>query len=108
MPGMGPAGQPTGFLEGRVLRYSEIPFFSGSAMVRVIMLPSPMPSTTDLGITGNVKKFEKNSFIFMCQEHLLSVSGGLHPLEISLDSEVGDHQTILLPECADCLSATER
>ena len=44
----------------------------------------------------------------MCQEHLLSVSGGLHPLEISLDSEVGDHLTILLPECADCLSATEK
>ena len=66
MPGMGPAGQPTGFLEGRVLRYSEIPFFSGSAMVRVIMLPSPMPSTTDLGIIGNVKKFFKKIVSFVC------------------------------------------
>ena len=25
-----------------------MPGFSGSAMVRVVMLPSPMPSTTDL------------------------------------------------------------
>ena len=37
-----------------------MPGFSGSAMVRVVMLPSPMPSTTDLvmGLIVVMVKFD--------------------------------------------------
>ena len=41
-----------GHLEGRDFRYSTIPSFSGSAMIRVVMLPSPIPKTTDLQLTN--------------------------------------------------------
>ena len=84
MPGIGPCDTPSGFLkddlldwkliresfvylDGRDFKYSPIPSFSGSAIVRVVILPSPIPSTTDLAQESTA------SCMKLCQTfHLLS------------------------------------
>ena len=61
----------SGFLEGRDLRYSVIPGLVGSAMVRVVMLPSPIPSTTDLNHRVINMCFVSPPYVIQLTSHLL-------------------------------------